>query len=347
MMTRVLEAALENEAALEAWLSRPTPASTRAAADGPGDYLILGAGGKMGPTLAMLIRRSLDEAGRAAEVIAASRFTDAAAREKLESHGIRTFPCDLFDPAALAALSDAANVLFLAGRKFGSTGDEATTWAFNTLLPANVCRRYPASRIVALSSGNVYPFAPVGSGGCDEGTPPAPVGEYAQSVLGRERIFEYFSRTAGTRACLIRLNYAVEPRYGVLVDLARRIDAGETVDLSTGYVNMIDQRDANEHVLRALDLCESPARVLNVTGPETLSVRALAEGLAARLGRPVQFAGREAETALLSNAGEAWRRFGPPRTDVETMMDAVAIWMRRGGPLLHKPTHFDVRDGKF
>jgi len=252
------------------------------------------------------------------------------------------------DEAALAtALPDAPRVFFLAGREFGSTGEPATTWAFNTLLPAHVCERHAGSRIVALSSGNVYQLVPVDSGGCDEATPSAPIGEYAPSVLGRERVFEHFSRTAGTRVCLVRLNDAVEPRYGVLVDLARKIAAGEPVDLSTGYVNVIDQRDANEHIFRASELCASPPRVLNVTGAETLSVRALAEGLARRLEKPVHFAGREGTSALLSNAAAAWQAFGPPATDLETTMDAVALWTRRGGPLLDKPTHFEVRDGKF
>lgn len=313
----------------------------------PGDILVLGAGGKMGPTLAMMARKALDRAGSAAKVIAVARFSDAPLKARLEASGVETLTCDLLDGDAVGALPDATNVLFLAGMKFGASGNPAMTWAMNALCPAIVAERFAKSRIVVFSSGNIYPFVGVGTDGASEQVPPAPVGEYAQSVLARERMFEYFAHKAGTSILQYRLNYAVEPRYGVPVDLAQKLLANEPIDLSMGYVNLIWQRDANEIALRCLGRTSSPPEILNVTGPGCLSVRNLAEKLAARLGQAPMFLGREAPEALLADASKCQQWFGSPPTSVNAMLDAVTSWVRKGGALLGKPTKFQVCDGKF
>ena len=267
---------------LEEALSRPGAADIEAVRSLRGDLLILGAGGKMGPSLARRAARAARQAEVAVKITAVSRFGDTVVRRQLESEGVETVAADLLDPLALGSLPWAPNVIFMAARKFGSTGEESLTWAMNSWLPAQVAQRYRNSRIVAFSSGNVYPFVPVDSGGASEQTPPGPVGEYAQSVLGRERMFEHFSREFGTPVTLLRLNYAVELRYGVLLDIARKVHEGRPVDLGMGYVNVIWQGDANSICLRSFRLCASPPAVLNITGPETLSVREIAEGFAER-----------------------------------------------------------------
>ena len=251
------------------------------------------------------------------------------------------------DPAFLDSLPDAANVIFMAGTKFGTVGNEALTWASNTCLPALVCRRFATSRIVAFSTGNVYGTVPITSGGSLETDPPRPCGEYAMSCLGRERIFEHFSRTLGIPTVLLRLNYAVEMRYGVLVDLARKVYDGAAVDLSMAHVNVIWQGDAAAATLAALADATSPPLLLNVAGPEILSVRIVCEAFGRLLGREVRFTGSELPDALLSNAQATWRRYGPPRVSVEKMISWIANWLFRGGPMLDKPTHFEVRDGNF
>lgn len=323
-------------------LSDPPPGLADALARLPGDVLVLGVGGKMGPTLARMARRAA--AGQ--RVIGVSRFTDPAARADLDRHGVETIACDLLDEAAVGRLPDAANVVYLAGRKFGSTGNETLTWAMNAYLPAVVARRFAGSRIVALSTGNVYGLAPVGRPSV-ETDPPRPVGEYAMSCLGRERLFEHFSRAQGTPVALIRLNYACDLRYGVLVDLARSVLAGEPVDLGMGHFNTIWQGDANAMVLRALARAASPPWVVNVTGPEVLSVRAAAEQLGRLLGRPVRFVGAEAETALVADAGRMVEAFGRPRVRADELIGWVAEWAAGGGRSLGKPTHFESRDGAF
>ena len=332
---------------LEDLLSTPSPALIEAMAQWDDGLLVLGAGGKMGPTLCRMAARALAAAGRPHRVVAVSRFSDARAREALEAAGVQTIACDLLDPQHISALPDCRHVMFMAGRKFGSTGAEAATWATNAFLPGLLASRFRESRWVVFSSGNVYPLVPVASGGCTEEDPPGPVGEYAQSVLGRERVFEYFSRTYGTPVTLLRLNYAVELRYGVLVDIAQAVAAGQAVDVTMGYVNVIWQRDANEYALRAFALCQSPPAVLNVTGPETVSVRWAAAELGRLLGRPARVTGEEAPTALLNNAARCFRLFGYPRTTLGEMMELVADWIRRGGPTHGKPTHFQTRDGRF
>jgi nucleoside-diphosphate-sugar epimerase len=342
----VLPARIEDAAHLEDLLSEPTPRVVEMLSRIAGDIVVLGAGGKMGPTLARMARRAADLAGTARRVIAVSRFTSAD-RRPLEAHGVETLACDLLDPAAVERLPDAPNVIFMAGRKFGSTGAESLTWAMNCYLPALVARRYGSSRIVAFSTGNVYGLTPAGRGGSRESDRPAPVGEYAMSCLGRERMFEHFSRSASTPVVLLRLNYAVEMRYGVLVDLATRILADEPIEVAMGHVNVIWQGDANAMALAALDHAASPAAVVNIAGEDELSIRELAARLASRLARTVSIVGREAPDALLSNGatGRAW--LGEPRVGIERLLDWTADWLMRGGATNDKPTHFGSRDGRF
>ena len=339
--------AIQSESELEDLLSAPSPADCAAMRELGGDLLILGAGGKMGPSLARRARRAADEAGLSMRVIAVSRFSDANAESSLQAGGIETIRADLLQFEQLAGLPDAPNVIFMAGRKFGSTSAAHVTWASNAYLPGRVAERYRDARIVAFSSGNVYPFVPVESGGASEQTRPDPVGEYAQSVLARERIFEFFSARYGTRVCLLRLNYAVEMRYGVLRDIGMQVFAGRPVDLGAGHVNVIWQGDANSICLRSFGLCSSPPDVLNVTGPETLAVRAIAERFGELLNRRPTFQGRAAEAALLNNAGRCHRLFGPPAVTAQQAIEWTAQWIGADGPGWDKPTHFETRDGRF
>ena len=311
-----------------------------------GDILILGAGGKMGPSLARLAVRAVRESGRARRVIAAARFSEASLQARLAADGVETIQCDLFDQAQVAQLPDAANVIYMAGQKFGTSGEADRTWAVNAYLPGVAAARFPEARIVAFSTGNVYPLWPASSEGPTEADPTGPIGEYAQSALARERVFEHFSRRNGTPIALLRLNYAVEPRYGVVRDIADRVRAGAKVDLSMGKVNLIWQRDANAVALAALSHGGSPPLVLNLTGPAVL-VRWIAEEFGRRWGRAPVFAGVESDTALLSNAAECVRRFGPPPVSASEMIDRVAVWVEQGGRSLNKPTHFETRDGAF
>jgi hypothetical protein len=335
------------EEELEELLSRPSAADVAAMKEIEGDLLILGAGGKMGPSLVRRAHRAMQQAGAAGQVIAVARFSQADVEKQLQAEGIRTISSDLMANGALAALPDVANVIFMAARKFGTSGAAHLTWALNTHLPALVAERYRQSQIVAFSTGNVYPLVPVTQGGATESTAPAPVGEYAQSALGRERMFEYASERWGTRVCLLRLNYAVDLRYGVLVDIARSVFECRPVDLRMGLVNVIWQGDANSYCLRALGHCASPPCVLNITGPETLSVEHVAREFARRFNCEVTFSGEPGQTALLNNAGKAHALFGYPSVSAVEMIDRVARWIAGGGTLLDKPTHFQVRDGKF
>lgn len=338
---------MKNINELEDRLSQPSPALIDDLSQVEGDILFLGVGGKMGPSLAQLARRAIVEGGLDKEVIAVSRFSKPELRAELEDTGIRTIAGDLLDESFLPSLPDCPNIIYMAGQKFGTAGNEPYTWAMNAYLPGRVGERYKQSRIVVFSSGNVYPFVPVDSGGATEATPPGPVGEYAQSCLGRERMFEYFSRQFGTPVLLYRLNYALDLRYGVLNDIARAIWQGEPVDLTMGYFNCIWQGDANRYALQSLRICESPARILNVTGPELASVRQVAERLAAKMGKEVQFTGRPAETALLNDAGECHRIFGLPEIKLDQLVEWTAQWVMQGGEDLGKPTHFQERTGKF
>jgi hypothetical protein len=334
---------IADEAMLEEVMSRPDPALVEDLAAVPGDIMVLGAGGKMGPTLCRLAKRA-DPARR---VIAVARRSEPGLRERLEAWGIECLSAELTDRAALAALPDAPNLVFMAARKFGASGAPEQTWAMNVLLPAMVAERWAAARIVFFSSGNVLPLVPVLSGGADEGVDPAPVGEYAASVLGRERVFQHAGATRGTPGFGIRLNYAIDLRYGVLHDVASKVAAGQPVPLAMGHANVIWQGDANAWTLRGLRHAAPDCPIVNVTGPETVSIRWLAERFAERLDRPLHFAGEERPDALLSNAARAFTIFGYPRVPLLRMVDWVADWVARGGRALGKPTKFEVRDGRF
>jgi nucleoside-diphosphate-sugar epimerase len=338
---------LETEAQLDELLTRPSQADISFVKQLEGDVIILGAGGKMGPTLAKRFRRTSDAAGKNLRVLAVSRFQSNDAERELQSAGIETVGCDLLDPAQVSALPRVENVLFLAGRKFGSAGDPDLTWAMNVIVPAQAVRHFRNSRIVAFSTGNVYPFIAVEWGGCLESDEPAPRGEYAQSCLGRERVLEYYSKQFQTPVLIFRLNYAIDLRYGVLVDIARHVYSGEPVDLSVPAVNVIWQGDANSYAMRALALCESPPRYLNVTGPETISVRRAAEYFAKHFRRQPQFTGESDGLALLSNAGACHAALGYPEVSAAQLMERVARWIEVGGTSLNKLTKFQVTDGKF
>ncbi len=333
--------------ALEENLSEPSAALVDDLEQMQGDWIFIGAGGKMGPTMVRMASKALERAGSSAQVFAVSRFSDANARASLQRHGIETIAADVLDREAVGQLPDADNVVFMLGMKFGLTENPSLAWAMNTQAPARVAERFAASRIVAFSSGNVYPYLPADSRGANEETVTTPVGEYGWSLLGRERTFEHFSRTSGIKVALIRLNYAVEARYGILVDLAQRLLAEEPIDLTAGHVNLIWQRDANEHALRCISLASSPPTILNVTGHDVLAVRDLAVRLGAALGVEPQFTGQEAATALLSDASKSHDLFGMPSTSIDAAIGAVAAWLKAGLPTLGKPTKFEVRDGKF
>ena len=328
---------------LETFLAVPSPALVAEMKEIEGDLVILGVAGKMGPTLARLAKNATPSR----RVIGVARFSEPEVKERLESWGVETIACDLLDRDAISALPDAPNLIFAAGHKFGASGNTPLTWAMNTWVPSVVAERYRSSRIVAFSTGNVYPLTKVGKPAPTETSPTGPVGDYAQSCLGRERMFEYFSARYRTPGRIFRLNYAIDMRYGVLFDIASKVKKGEPVDVTMGHVNLIWQGDANEQVLRCLARCTTPTTPLNSTGLEALSVRELATGLGERMGVPARIVGREAETALLSDASEAARLFGPPSVPIATLLDWVADWVAHDGASLGKPTKFEVRDGRF
>ena len=328
-------------------MSRPTPEVVEAMGEIAGDLLILGVGGKMGPTLAKLAKRAIDESGLSKRVIGVSRFSTPDLQADLNQAGIETIPCDLLNETELQGLPEVPNVIFMAGRKFGSTGNEPLTWAMNTYLPGRVAEKYRNSRIVIFSTGNVYPLTPVSHGGATETHPVAPIGEYAQSCLGRERVFEHASNQFGTRLAILRLNYAIDLRYGILLDIAEKVYHEKPVDVTMGTANVIWQGDANAVVLRALAHCQSPPMLLNLTGPEIVSIRWLATRFGEIFGKVPVFEGMEADTALLNNAARCHQLFGYPRTSLEQMVQWVAYWVEIGGITLEKPTKFEVRDGKF
>jgi nucleoside-diphosphate-sugar epimerase len=346
-MTDVLPLAIRDESHLEDLLARPSPADIAFARTLTGDVLVLGAGGKMGPSLARRVGRACEAAGVRHRVLAASRFSDPGLASALERDGIDVISCDLLDPAQVAQLPRAGHVLYLAGRKFGSTDRPDLTWAHNTIVPTYVARHFEGARIVVFSSGNVYPLSPRASSGSTEADATGPVGEYAQSCLGRERVFEYFSRERGTPCLLFRLFYAVDLRYGTLVDVARHVWAGEPVDLEVGRVNAVWQGDANSYAFRSLALCASPATPLVVTGPEPVSVREVAQRFAARYGRPARLTGEEGPLALLGNAAQCLSRLGPPEVSLDRLIEWTAAWVEQGGRSLGKPTKFERVDGRF
>ena len=330
--------------ALEEVMTQPTPALCADLARADGDLIVLGVGGKMGPTLARMAKR----AAPTKRVIGVARFNDPGLREKLHAWQIETVACDLLDRAALERLPRPKNVVFMAGHKFGASGEPWLTWAMNVAVPHMVAETFRDSRIVAFSTACVYPYVEIKSSGATEATPTTPPpGDYASSCVGREQMFFHGSRRYGTPGRLVRLSYAIDMRYGVLHDVASNVLAGKPIDLAMGYVNVIWQGDANEQALRLLAHCTAPASAINVTGPERVSVRWLAAELGKRLGKKPLFTGKESETAWLIDTTEAIKLFGAPRVALGTMIDWVADWVSRGGQSLGKPTHFDTRDGRY
>jgi nucleoside-diphosphate-sugar epimerase len=338
---------IHTEAELDEALVTPNAADIATLSQLPGDIIIVGAGGKMGPTLATRVRRAADAAGQSRRVVAASRFSDPAARQALEREGVETIACDLTDRSQIEALPSCEHVLYLAGRKFGTADRSDLTWFTNTVVPALVAERFAASRLVVFSTGNVYPLVPATGAGSVETDSPQPVGEYAQSCLGRERVVEFASHERGTPVLIFRLNYAVDLRYGTLMDIARRVHAGEPVDLTVGWLNAIWQGDANSYAIRSLSLCASPAAILNVTGPDRISVREVATWFGRELDSPAQFEGSEGPVALLSDASQCLKRLGPPEVSLRLLLTWAAHWVRIGGASLNKPTHFEVADGRY
>jgi len=332
---------------LESLLSEPTQGVIETLGKLEGDILVLGAGGKMGPTLTKMAKRASDLAGVDRRVMAASRFSSEKDRSELENAGVEIVRCDFMDQAQLDSLPDAPNVVFMVGMKFGTSGAQGLTWAVNAFLPGLIARKYRDSRIVAFSSGNVYEFVPVDSGGSTETDAPGPVGEYAMSVLGRERVFEHFSGVYGTPVSIIRLNYAVELRYGVLVDVARKVWEGEPISVGHGYFNAVWQTDANAMALQAFGQAASPPFVLNVAGPECLSVRKVAEEFGEMMGRKPVIEGTEAPDALLSNGNLGYKLYGKPNVSARQMMEWIAEWIMSDGESIGKPTHFETRDGRY
>ena len=312
-----------------------------------GDILILGAGGKMGPALAKLTKQAIDKAGVNKKVMAASRFSEPGLQAGLNELGIETYAVDLLEDDQLQQLPDAKNVLYLAGQKFGTTGKESFTWAMNAYLPGRVAQKYKSSRIVVFSTGNVYPLSPVSLGGLSEDHPTGPVGEYAQSCLGRERIFQYCSSKYNTPVFIYRLNYANDVTYGVLLEIAKSVNEEKPLDLSMGHVNVIWQGDANEIAIRALHHCAVPPKIVNITGHETVSVKWVAQQFGKLFGKTPQFVNEEKSTALLSNAAQSVRLFGYSRVTVIQMIEVLAKWIKQGGKTINKPTHFQEREGQF
>lgn len=336
------EEALEDEAALLERMSRPDAEVEAAIAQANGPILVLGVGGKMGPTLARMLVRAGAE-----EVIGVSRFSDEGQRRWLEEGGVRTLRADLSDEGALKSLPDAASVYMLAGFKFGATGNEALTWAMNAWLPGQVLQRFAGSRVVYVSSGNVYAYTPNNGRGASEDGVLAPVGEYAQSRLGGERLAEYFARRDGTPLAVVRLFYATELRYGIIHDIAWKVWHGEPIDLAMGYVNQVWQGDANAYLARMLPLCADPPTCVNLTGPEVLSVRHLAEELGRLLEKEPVMHGAEEPEALLGDSRWLFERLGTPSVDASQIVAWVAEWVRRGGSSLGKPTKYESRSGRF
>lgn len=347
MATEALPDTIQTEEQLEELLSRPTPAVIDLFKRMQGDLAIVGGAGKIGPSLTNMALRARQAAGTKQDIIVISRFRDRAVREQVEAAGARTVCCDMLDDQAVAALPDAANVVFMVGTKFGTSNRPDLTWATNGVVPAYFARRYKDSRIVAFSTGCVYNFVDFNSGGSVETDPLDPPGEYANSCVARERILQYFSNTLGTKMLQLRLNYAVELRYGVLVDLANKIAAGQPIDLTMGYVNVIWQGDVNAATLRLLEHVGSPAVAMNLTGHECLAIRDLATELGRLMDEKVHFTGVEAKTALLSNSAKSCELLGKPEVPISRVLRWVAQWTRQGGKTLGKPTHFETSDGRY
>jgi len=338
-----LPATIADIAALDDLLCRPSQALIDDLRKVDGDIMILGVAGKMGPTLAGLAKAAVPDR----RVIGAARFSDPAVKDWLQGRGVETINCDLLDEAAIKALPEIPNIVFMAGRKFGAEGDLSLTWAMNSHVPALVAQAFSASRIVAFSTGCVYPFVPVDGKGSDEDMAPNPPGEYAQSCVGRERMFEYFSKKYSTPGRLFRLNYAIDMRYGVLHDIASKVLQGKPIDVSLGHVNFIWQGDASAQALRCLAHCETPTSPINVSGHEILAVRDLAAKFGQRFGRAPVITGKEEPTAWLTNTSQAVKLFGQPIVDTEQLISWTADWVARSMPSLGKPTKYEVRDGRY
>lgn len=331
-------------AALEEFMTRPTPELAADLARADGDLVILGVGGKMGPTLARMAKRAAPEK----RVIGVARFSEPGLRAKLEKWGIECTACDLLDRAALERLPRPKNVVFMAGHKFGASGEPWLTWAMNVAVPHMVAEAFRDSRIVAFSTACVYPYVDVGGTGASERTQTVPPpGDYANSCVGREQMFSHGSRRYGTPGRVVRLSYAIDMRYGVLHDVASNVLKGDPIDLAMGYVNVIWQGDANEQALRLLAHCTAPASPINVTGPGKVSIRWLANEFGKRFGKSPKLVGKEAATAWLINTTQAIKLFGAPRVPLAAMIDWVADWVSRGGESLGRPTHYDTRDGRY
>lgn len=312
-----------------------------------GDIMILGVGGKMGPSLAELAKKALLKAGKSNQVIGVSRFSDHTLQSQLEQKGVHTIQADLLDDSQLDNLPKIKNIIFMAGTKFGTKDNESFTWAMNTYLPGKIAEKFKNARIVAFSTGNVYPLVPVFSGGATEEVNPEPVGEYAQSCLGRERIFEHFSKKYKIPLLIYRLNYAIDFKYGVLLEIAKSVLEEREIDLTTGHVNVIWQGDANEYALRSFKICDTPPRILNVTGPETISVRWVAQEFGKKFNKVPHFVNQEQSTALLNNASNAHQLFGYPKVTLRKMIDLLSVWLTEGGEIVNKPTHFQERKGAY
>lgn len=338
---------MESVEELELKLSEPSPELVKDISSLKGDILILGVGGKMGPSLAKLAIRAIKKAGLNKKVIGVSRFSEEGLRSELEECGIETIAIDLLDDVQLQSLPDVENIIYMAGKKFGTAGNEHVTWAMNAYLPGRVGEKFRNSRIVVFSSGNIYPFVSYGSGGATEAQPPDPIGEYAQSCLGRERIFEHYSHKYKIPMLIYRLNYAIDMRYGTLLEIAKLVQEEKDIDLKNGHINIIWQGDANEIAIRSLLQCSTPPKKLNVTGPETLSVRWIAGEFGKMFSKNPRFINDEQPTALLNNASLSHRIFGYPKVSVMEMMEMTANWVKNGRTTLNKPTHFQERSGKY
>lgn len=338
---------IQNESDLDEALSRPTPGVLKTLRQIPGDVMILGAGGKMGPTLARMLSRAADQLADRRKILAVSRFSSAAARQSLSDCGVHPVACDLTDRDAVGRLPDVPNVIFMTGQKFGTSENPEMTWVMNTLVPATVAERFRQSRMVVFSTGCVYPLTSVTGPGSKERDVLEPLGEYSNSCVGRERVFTHFSKQYETPMLIFRLNYAIDLRYGVLRDVAQKVFDCQPVDVTNGWVNVIWQGDANARAIQSLALTESPPNVLNVTGAEHVSIRELAVEFGRRFGREAMIVGNEAPTALLSDAAKSFEQFGPLTVSLNEMIDTTAEWIKAGGTNLNKPTHFEARDGRF
>lgn len=339
--------AIKTKKELEDLLSIPSPELIEMMKRLQGDIMILGIGGKMGVTLGRQAVNAIAAAQVDKKVFGVSRFSNQAAREQLESCGVKTIACDLLNPEETAKLPQIKNIIYMAGRKFGTQGTEELTWAMNALVPGYVGTHFKNSNVVVFSTGCVYPLVDAASGGCTEEIPPAPVGEYAQSCLGRERIFSYCSKKFGTKVLLFRLNYAIDLRYGVLHDIGQQVYNDQPVNNNVGYFNIIWQGDANSQALRCLEHCTSPATPLNITGPEIITVEHIAEQFGKLMGKEISYTGKPGDKCYLNNSAKATELFGKPQINVEQMIKWQAAWLMQGGSSLGKPTHFEVNNGKF